>query len=158
MKLFLFNLGLALLWMFLSGRATLGSLGAGFALGFALLALLRPVFPGSRYVPRVWAAGRFAVLFLSEMFRANLLVARAVVLGRKEDLWPNFVSYDVTGLSRAEILLLSHCITLTPGTTVLEVSEDFTTLIMHVFDARDPDAVRAAIDRRLKAPMLAFTR
>lgn len=158
MSLLLFNLALALLWMFLGGKATLVSFGAGYALGFALLALLRPVFPKSRYVPRVFAAVRFGFIFLRELVRANLQIARAVVFGRKEDLWPNFITYDVTGLSGGEIFLLSHCLNLTPGTITVEVSEDFTTLVLHVFDAREPEAVRAAIDQNLKQPMLAFTR
>jgi multicomponent Na+:H+ antiporter subunit E len=158
MSLLLFNLGLALLWMLLTGKATLLSFGVGFALGFGLLALLRPIFPGSRYVPRVFAAVQFGLIFLRELLLANLAIARAVLVGRNEELNPNFITYDVSGLSRAEIFLLSQCISLTPGTLTVEVSEDFTTLVLHVFDVPDPDAVRRAIDRKLKEPMLAFTR
>jgi multisubunit Na+/H+ antiporter MnhE subunit len=109
-------------------------------------------------VPRVLAAFRFGVIFLRELLLANLAIARAVLFGRNEKLNPNFITYDVTGLTRAEIFLLSQCITLTPGTLTVEVSEDFTTLVLHVFDVPDPDAVRRAIDRKLKEPMLAFTR
>lgn len=158
MNLLLFNLALALLWVLLTGQATLSALIVGYVLGFGLLALMRPLFPGSRYVPRALAGVRFGLVLLRELIRANLAIARAVLLGRKEDLWPNFVTYDVTGLRPWEIVLLSHCITLTPGTTTVEISDDFCTMVIHVFDARDPEAVRLGIDQRLKEPLLAFTR
>jgi multisubunit Na+/H+ antiporter MnhE subunit len=158
MGLFTLNLLLALMWMFLGGAPSLASLATGFALGFALLALLRPVFPDSSYVRRALALLRFAALFLREFIRSNLTVARAVLFRPRDSLRPDFLSYDVTGLTRTEILLLAYAITLTPGSTAVEVSEDGRALTLHVFDIDDADAVRAGIDRHLKQPLLRITR
>ncbi|MCS7090354.1 MAG: Na+/H+ antiporter subunit E [Verrucomicrobiota bacterium] len=158
MSLSYLNVGLALLWVLLTGQATLSALAIGYGMAFMLLALMQPLFPESRYVMRVVAGLKFAGLLSWELLVANVQIARAVLWQRKENLWPNFVTYDVTGLRPGEIFLLSHCISLTPGTTTVEVSDDFRTLVLHVFDARDPEAVRLGIDRRLKEPILAFTR
>jgi multicomponent Na+:H+ antiporter subunit E len=57
-----------------------------------------------------------------------------------------------------EILLLSHCVSLTPGTCTVDISHDFTRLYLHVLDCPDPAAVRAGIDKTLKRGILAFTR
>jgi multicomponent Na+:H+ antiporter subunit E len=158
MNLFVFNLLLALLWMFLRGSPSLGTLGVGFVLGFLLLLFLRPVFPESSYPRRALALLRFALIFAREVIVSNLVVAHAVLFRRRETLRPDFLEYDVTGLSRMEILLLSYAITLTPGSTAVEVSDDGRTLTLHVFDIEDAAATRRRLDRRLKQPLLEFMR
>ncbi len=101
---------------------------------------------------------RFLFIFAREFLLANLAVARTVLSRKPVALHPDFIQYDLTGLTPNEILLLSHCITLTPGTCSVEVSRDLCTLVIHALDARDPDAVRTGIDQTLKAAILAFTR
>src|SRR5690606_33372573 len=78
-------------------------------------------------------AGFFLFLgyFLRALVLANLQLARTVLFTKRQDLTPGFLTYPVEGLSRLEILLLSHCITLPPGTTTVEISPDFTRLTLH---------------------------
>lgn len=158
MNLFLLNLGLALLWVFLGGRPSFGSFLVGFALGFGLLALLRPLYPDSGYVRRITALGRFAMIQLRDLAVSNLSMARSVLLRSRRSLRPDLLAYDLSELRPNEALLLAHLVTLTPGTAAVEVDPQLRSLTLHVFDAADPDSVRAAIDRNLKRPMLAFTR
>ena len=66
--------------------------------------------------------------------------------------------YSVEGLTRGEILLLSHCITLTPGTLTVEVATDFSLLRLHIFDGENAEEVLADIRTGLEKPILAFTR
>jgi multisubunit Na+/H+ antiporter MnhE subunit len=77
---------------------------------------------------------------------------------RREDLAPGFLTYPVERLSKLEILVLSHCITLTPGTTTVEISPDFTRLVLHALDARDAEATLRGIRDELEAPILRWTR
>jgi multisubunit Na+/H+ antiporter MnhE subunit len=100
----------------------------------------------------------FAGHFIRELVLANIAVAKAVLFHKNSDLAPGFLSYPLTGLSRFEILVLTHSITLTPGTASVEISDDFSELTVHAFDARDPDAVRASIKAGLETPLLAWTR
>lgn len=158
MKLFLLNLVLALVWMFLQPRPGVGAFLTGYALGFALLWLFRPVLPDAAYVRRTAAFARFVVLFLREFLAANLQLLRIVLFTPRARLRPGFVTYDVSGLRPHEILLLSHCLTLTPGSTSVEISDDGRTLVLHVLEAGDPAAVRRGIDAGLRASLLAFTR
>lgn len=111
-----------------------------------------------RWCRRSYRAFIFISIFIRELILSNIAIAYAVLLKPRSSFNPNFITYDVTGLSKMEILLLSHCITLTPGTTTVDVLDDLNTIILHVFDASDPDAVRAQLDRKLKQPMLEFTR
>lgn len=100
----------------------------------------------------------FAVLFTRELVLANIAIAKAVLFQKNSDFSPGFVSYPLVGLSHFEILVLTHSITLTPGTASVMLSDDFTELTVHAFDARDPDAVRASIKNGLETPLLAWTR
>ena len=158
MTQFALNLVMALLWLFLSGGNSFVSFVLGYVVGFVLLRLFRAVLPEDGYVRRTLALLRFLGGFAGEFVKSNVAITRAIVFARRDALHPNFLTYDVAGLSRFEVLLLSHCIALTPGTSTVLVSDDWQTLVLHAMDARDPAAVRADIDRGLRTPLLAFTR
>lgn len=115
---------------------------------------------GERHSPvaRVLGFLVYIVCFTRELVLANIAMAKAVLFQKREDLAPGFLTYPLTGLSKFEILVLTHSITLTPGTTSVEISEDGRSLVVHAFDARDADSVRASIRNGLEKPLLAWTR
>jgi multicomponent Na+:H+ antiporter subunit E len=152
------NLAMALIWLFLSADPGIPSFLIGFFVGFLLLAIFRPILDSGTYVRRSLGLFRFLGIFVQQVLISNYAIAKAVFLRPIEKIRPNFITYDLTGLTQWEILILTHLITLTPGTTSVDIEDDFNTLIIHVFDVEDPDAVRRQIDRGLKQPMLAFTR
>ncbi len=153
------NLVLATLWLLLSRQPSTADFVIGYLLGYGLIALFRPLLPGGPdYIRRSLALVRFAGLFAWQFLIANLSVAATVLFRSRERLSPNYVTYDISALRPGEILLLSYCITLTPGTVSIRVSDDARTLILHALDAEDPAAIRASLDRDLVAPILAFTR
>lgn len=158
MKALALNLVLATLWLLLGRSRTTADFFIGFVVGFAGLSAFSAVLDTGDYPRRVWALIRFIAGFLREFFLANLSVARRVLFGSNSTLQPDFLTYDVAGLTRGEILVLSYCITLTPGTTTVQISDDFRTLTLHALDASDPEAVRRGIDDRLRHPLLRLTR
>jgi multisubunit Na+/H+ antiporter MnhE subunit len=158
MKALTLNLVIATIWLLLSSTRTTADFFIGLGLGFAGLAAFSAVLDTGDYPRRAWALVRFALGFLREFVVANFSVARRVLFGSNATLHPDFLTYDVNGLTRGEILVLSYCITLTPGTTTVQISEDFRTLTLHALDASDPDAVRRDIDHTLKYPLLRLTR
>ncbi len=158
MKALALNLVLATLWLLLGSRRTTADFVIGFLVGFAGLSAFSAVLDTGDYPRRVWALLRFAAGFLREFVLANFSVAGRVLFGANATLRPDFLTYDVTGLTRGEILVLSYCITLTPGTTTVQIADDFRTLTLHALDASDPDALRRGIDERLRRPLLRLTR
>jgi multicomponent Na+:H+ antiporter subunit E len=151
------NVAVAVLWLFLA-KGGLVSFGIGLIIGFVLLATFKPVLGSADYVRRVWAFFAFLLVFTREFVQSNVVIAKAALLRRVEDIHPNFITYDVSGMELWEIFLLSQCITLTPGTTTVDLIDDGNTLIVHAFDADDPDEVRQAIDQTLKYAILRFSR
>ncbi len=114
--------------------------------------------PASTWLRRAIGLVRFAVRFLKALIASNLQMARVVLFRPVGELTPDFIHYPISGLSPTEIVLLSHCITLTPGTTSVEISPDRRTLIVHALDAADHASVRRAIKQELEEPLLAWTR
>lgn len=83
-------------------------------------------------------------VFIRELVLSSVAVARQVI-GDSSALKPAILAVPVGLRSRAGITTLANCVSLTPGTTSLHVSEDLSTLYVHVLDAPDPDAVVKSI-------------
>lgn len=158
MKIFRLHLAFALGWALLSPGPRLGSMLLGYLVGLLFLAVFRRRLHCESYVLRTLALVRFGVLFSKEIIVSTFAIARSVLFQPIAEIDPDFVVLDVSDLRRAEIVLLSQCITLTPGTTSVEVSPDLERLTVHAFDANDPEAVRESIQKGLRDPILAFTR
>jgi multicomponent Na+:H+ antiporter subunit E len=157
--LFLFNVVLAWAWAAWQGRLALDTLALGFLLGLAVLRLCLPIYPQQAgYFRRVWGFTLFMGVFAREMWNSTKSVAATVLKTPVEELHPNLVTLDTRGLSPLEILLLTHCITLTPGTTSVDVAEDKSWIMVHALDGRKPKDVRASIEGALRDSILRFTR
>lgn len=153
------NFVIATIWLLLSGKPSVPTFILGFIAGFLGIAAFRSLLPGGpAYVRRSLAFLRFTILFAQEFLLANFSVAATVLLRSRDALHPNFITYDIRDLRPGEILLLTYCITLTPGTMSIRVTDDFSSLIIHALDAEEPDRIRQSIDLRIRKPMLAFTR
>lgn len=139
----LINVALAVAWATMSGSFTVLNLVFGFVLGALALALIRNQSGASSQFRRIRDAAELAVVFLYELLKSTVSVAKIVLSGR--DLSPAIVAFPLAVTSDAEITLLANMITLTPGTLSIDVSDDRTTLFVHAIDAPDPDAVVAGI-------------
>lgn len=158
MRSLLLNLLVAVIWLLLQTEPSIFAFLVGFALGFGLLALFKPVLDSKDYVRRMLAAGLFLGVFVREFLKACWQLIRLTLFTPVKKLRPEFIIYDVSGLTRVEILLLSHTVSLTPGTNTVDISHDFKRLYLHVLDCPDAAEVRRSIDETLKRGILAFTR
>ena len=158
MKSVAINLAVSIIWMLLQGETTFVTFLAGWLVGFALIALFRPILGSGDYVRRALGFARFLVVFTRAFIVSCWQLVVVSVFRRTCHLQPRVITYDVRGLSLTEILLLSHSISLTPGTTTIDVPPERDHLVLHVLDAPDPEALRDQIDRTLRRAILAFTR
>jgi multisubunit Na+/H+ antiporter MnhE subunit len=152
------HLLVAMVWLFLSGNTTLGGFLVGLVSGFALLALFRRAIRCETYVRRVSSLLIFVVCFARELVVSSLRIARVALQPGAGDVKGCFVRYEAPGLSDLEVMLLAHCISLTPGTTTVTRTEDRQGLILHAFAGGSPDELQRSIDATLKEGILAFTR
>ncbi|MBK1442314.1 Na+/H+ antiporter subunit E [Parapedobacter sp. ISTM3] len=151
-KQFLMNLLLAFTWVALTGALSYSNFLFGFAVGFLLLWLMNRNESDHRYFTRVPKIIGFFLYFLYEMIRANIQVAYDVITP-KFFMKPGIVKYPMNAKSDFEINLLSTVISLTPGTLILDVSEDRKVLYIHVMYLRDKDQfiqqIKDGFERRL---------
>ena len=137
---FLFNIGLAFIWTFLSNSVT----PAGFLLGYALGALFLYLFytqaKKTFYLKKTWKALALLLVFCKEVLMANLMVLYYVVSPLKK-LNPGIIAMHVDFKTDYELVLLANMITLTPGTLTLEIAPDNKTLFLHVLDCSHPEAL-----------------
>lgn len=149
MNMFVWNLLLALVWAFMTGQFTPSNFLVGFVLGYAILLPAQRVVGRSPYFRRVRRLLAFVVFFLWEVVLANLRVAYAVIAPRPR-LRPGVLAIPLEAQSDLEITMLANCITLTPGTLSLDVSDDRRVLYIHDMFIDDPEAERRAIKTRLE--------
>lgn len=134
----LLNFFIALVWMFMSTSFTASTFIIGFLIGLLLIIMTRRFFPDRLYISRLWAALKLALLFFKELTLSNISVLR-VVLRPKMTIQPMIFALPTDLEHDWEITLLSSLITLTPGTIVLNVSDDQKTLYIHAIDVDDVD-------------------
>ncbi|MEM1012822.1 MAG: Na+/H+ antiporter subunit E [Planctomycetota bacterium] len=151
MSLFLVNVLLAAMWVLLWGDLSLYTIVLGFAFGYAVLWLFARLRGHdtlwNAYGRRLFGLFTFGIYFFGQLVKSNWQIARQI-LSPGLDIDPRIIRYDVTGLSTAEITILSNAITLTPGTLVIDsrTRGDRTLLYIHCLFAEDRETQIEEID------------
>ncbi|MCF1492034.1 Na+/H+ antiporter subunit E [Agrobacterium vitis] len=144
MRLLILNLLMAIIWVAVTGSASLHNFLFGFVLSLAVVGLLREQIGGVSYLHRTWRILSLLLLFLSELAKSAWKVT-IMVLSPGLDIKPGIFAFPLSVERDFEITLLANLITLTPGTLSVDVSEDRKILYVHALDCSDPDAARRDI-------------
>ncbi len=99
---------------------------------------------------RTLAWFRVGATFIAELSKSTWATIRAV-LGSPDRLRPAILAVPLDVRSPGGTALFADMVTLTPGTTSLEVSADGRTLYVHALDAPDREAAVAGMKSTLEA-------
>jgi multicomponent Na+:H+ antiporter subunit E len=110
-----------------------------------------------RYFYRVPKTISFLFFFLYQMIIANLQVAYDVITP-KYFFKPGIVKYKMDAKSDFEINLLSTFISLTPGTLILDISEDKKILYIHVMYLHDKQKFMTELKNNVERKLLEILR
>jgi multicomponent K+:H+ antiporter subunit E len=148
--------------LFVSWLALVGEVSVAHVLLAAVLALAIPLACAEflDHLPRLvapWTALRFTLRVIWDIVIANIAVAR-LVLGPPARLRPAFVTVPLALTNPQSIALLASIITMTPGTVSSELAPDRRSLLVHVLDCPDADALVANIKQRYEEPLLEIFR
>ncbi len=141
----LFNLFLALVWLMLTGSASPWNFVAGFLVGVLIVTAYTTVTGRGNYMVRLVKLTRFATYFFTILVKANIQIAKEVISPIHHQK-PRILRYNVAHLTQAETTFLANCITLTPGTLVIDISPDNEWLYIHCMFAENPADALADID------------
>jgi multicomponent Na+:H+ antiporter subunit E len=128
---------IALTWVALTGEFSTLNLGIGLLLAFVAVQFAVPARRGRKRLSLSWALVRFPFMVMWALVLSNLRVARSVLFTPLNDLTPGIIAVSISLESDAEITALANLLTLTPGTLTLDVSDDRSTLFVHVLDLSD---------------------
>lgn len=142
----LLNVIVAIVWMFLVNDYSTSSCIVGYIIGLLIIFTLRRFFPRRLYLYNVIAVIKLVFIFLKELVLSNLSVFK-VVVSPKLNMRPGIFALETELEKDWEITLLANLITLTPGTLVVDVSDDNKTLYIHAMDIDDVEQVRQDIKK-----------
>ncbi|MEN3146823.1 Na+/H+ antiporter subunit E [Neorhizobium sp. IRAMC:178] len=141
---YILSLVFAVVWVAVTGSATLHNLIFGFALSTLVLWIVRDEMGARGYWRRLGRILSLLALFLEELALSAWKVA-VLVISPRMDLKPGIFAFPLTVTRDFEITLLANLITLTPGTLSVDVSEDRKTLFVHAIDCSDIEATKRDI-------------
>lgn len=139
------NILLSLAWTALQGELSLTNLLTGYGLGYLVLTgLTRGGVLSREFGGKVGAFIRLIALLAWELLLANIRLTKDVVRP-SHAMSPGVIRVPLDARTDMEILLLSAMINLTPGSVVLDVSEDRNAIYVHVMHMEDPETSRREI-------------
>lgn len=111
-----------------------------------------------RIARRIVAFLCWKLAFAKALILSQIRVAILILLPKSHPVHPGFFIFPLGDLTDLEILILTHSITLTPGTSSVDVDTEKRELLVHALESGDTDAAIADIRDNLLRPLLAFTR
>ena len=151
------HLALSLAWILLTGSASLANLILAGVLGFVALVIGRRVLGCDDYLRQAPRTLWFIVRLMWDLVASSVVVLI--------DVWtptnkfkPRILRVPIKAATDLEITALANCITLTPGTTTLDVTPERDALIIHAMYAEDAQEVRKSITDDLEPRLLAAMR
>lgn len=99
----------------------------------------------------VTALGLLAV-FLGQVVMSGLTTAWLIVRPGRRPL-PGLARVTFSGLDPVGAAMLGSMITLTPGTTTIDIDLERGEMLLHLLDASDPARAAREIRRRFEVPM-----
>ncbi|MGJ1205759.1 Na+/H+ antiporter subunit E [Sphingobacterium lactis] len=151
-KFFLMNLLLSFIWVALTGSMYYSNFIFGYLLGFGVLWVMNRDETDQRYFYRVPKIISFFFFFLFEMIKANIQVAYDVITP-KYFFKPGIIRYPINAQTDFEINILSTFISLTPGTLIIDISDDRKAIYIHVMYLKDEEqfirSLKTGVERKL---------
>ncbi|HHY61051.1 MAG TPA: Na+/H+ antiporter subunit E [Clostridia bacterium] len=146
------NFFIAFLWMQMKDEWSTLNFFSGYLVGMGLIFMFRRFFAQPFYLGKLWSAFKLFLIFVRELVLSGIFVIQQTL--KPEPTYKVGIVPLKTKLeSDVELTLISLMITLTPGSVVLGISPDRTTLYVHAMGVPDAtygvmragDAFEAAI-------------
>lgn len=149
----LINILIAFLWTMLQNELNSITFIVGYLIGLVVVYSMRRFFPSPFYLKKVVAIIKFIYVLIREIITSGIFVLSHVIR-REISFIPGIFALKTKLKGDWEITVLSLLITLTPGSTVLEVSPEGDILYIHAMDmSNDNQMLLQSIDAFEKAIM-----
>lgn len=136
---------LLVVWLALWEGITVGIVVAGVAIALGLLVAFRSGGGIERWTLRPIATIRFIGYFIVQFLVANVEVARAVLQPSRVVERQAIIAVPVRTSNPGILAVLTSAVSLTPGTSVVEVHSDPTVLYLHVLAFVSTEETRRSV-------------
>ncbi len=132
---FILNLFIATLWLLLKDepQAQFSTFVSGFIIGMFILYIMHRFFGTQFYLRKMIKLFKLILLFIKELILSSVSVLKQV-LTPKLTITPGIFTYETKLKGDWEITTLALLLTLTPGSVVMEVSEEGDLFYIHAMD------------------------
>lgn len=152
---FILNLFIAALWFLLGDDPTndFSDFMKGYLVGVVILYVMHRFFGTRFYLKRVVKILNLILLFIQELILSTISVLRWV-LSPKLNITPGIFTYKTELKGDYQVTALALLLTLTPGSVVMEVSEEGDVFYIHAMDLEEAkDSLVRSIGKFEKAIM-----
>lgn len=152
---FILNLFIAALWLLLQDevKPQFTTFLMGFIVGIGILYAMHRFYGTQFYLRRVFSIVRLMLLFSWELLLSSYSVLKQITTP-KLTITPGIFTYKTALKGDWEVTALALLLTLTPGSVVMEVSEEGDMFYIHAMDMEESkDAVIRSIGKFEKAIM-----
>ncbi len=150
----LLSLALTLTWLLLNAPPTPGNVLLALAVGLAVPAVMRALEPRPVRLRAPSAIARLIGIFLYDMVRSNIDVARVILNPRPGERRTGFITVPLELREPAGLTVLAVILTATPGTLWVQYDSDTGCLLLHVLDFTEDSDWEARIKDRYERPLL----
>ena len=155
--LLLANILLATIWVLATGTITQENFVFGFLISFAILWIITPDRNLNDYFTIVPKLLSFTIFLLYQIIKSNIQTL-IESLYPKSKLSPAILKVPLTVETDGEITFFSHVLNITPGTLVIDVSDDKKALYVHVVHCEDKEAYIKQLKEVFEKRVLELTR
>ena len=146
---FILNLFIATLWFLLKDEpeAQFTTFVTGFLVGIVILYAMHRFFGTQFYLRRVAKIFKLILLFIRELLMSSMSVLKQILTPNLK-ITPGIFTYETRLTGDYEVTALALLLTLTPGSVVMEVSEEGNLFYIHAMDIeKSKEAVIRSIDK-----------
>lgn len=145
---FLLNLFIAFLYVLLRDEDVfrLDTFLFGFLIGIIIVFIMRRFYGGRFYLHRLLSIIKLLLIFASEIIQSSLLVIRHI-LSPQINIEPGIFKYTTVVRGDWQVTTLALLLTLTPGSVVMEVTEEGDGFYIHAMDIK---RYKTALETSLK--------
>ncbi|MEK4227981.1 Na+/H+ antiporter subunit E [Solibacillus sp. FSL H8-0538] len=135
---FILNLFIAALWFLLKDdpEAQFSTFVTGFLVGIAILYAMHRFFGTQFYLRRMAKVFKLIFLFIRELLMSSMSVLKQILTPNLK-ITPGIFTYETELSGDYEVTVLALLLTLTPGSVVMEVSEEGNLFYIHAMDIEE---------------------
>lgn len=137
-SLLLNNFLLAVIWVIATGVATAENFIFGFIIGLGILWITATKKSERKYFTIIPKLGYFALFLIWKIIISNITTVKESLYS-KSRLEPGIVKVPLALKDDFQVATLANLVSLTPGTMVMDISDDKKAMYVHVMHLEDKD-------------------